>query len=111
MTTTNQLIEEIKKSPAYINLTTSHQQLDEDGIIIGVSRQALDETLELFENALSQTEQECDKKWRTLIESNRKNTTIGNIGHGIMGCKSCGQQEDCKCDGYNQALDDLLNNK
>src|SRR6266568_643298 len=41
-------VEEIEKSPEYINLTTEQGQLDEDGIAIAVSRQALDEVLKTF---------------------------------------------------------------
>lgn len=34
--------------PAVENLTSSQKQLDADGCMVGVSRQALDETLELM---------------------------------------------------------------
>ena len=36
------------------NLKTNQQQLDQDGVMVGVSRQALDETLALVEELLAE---------------------------------------------------------
>lgn len=38
------------KSGAFVNLKSCQQQLDEDGVMVGVSRQALDEVLRYVEN-------------------------------------------------------------
>ena len=45
--------QEIKSTPAYINLTTEWGQLDEDGVCIAVSRQALEETITAFDQAIA----------------------------------------------------------
>ena len=49
-----------------------------------------------------------------VVESKRKDTSVkecgGDIGRGMVacpGCATCGQQEDCVCEEYNQAIDDI----
>ena len=49
--------EEIIKSPAYINLTTEQGQCDDDGVMIAVSRQALDETITAITKHFSSLEE------------------------------------------------------
>ncbi len=52
--TLKQAAEEVRKiteTPGYINLTTEWGQLDEDGIAIAVSRQALEETIQALTDA------------------------------------------------------------
>jgi len=43
-------------NPAIENLKTNQKQLDADGCMVGVSRQALDETLTLFDNLVAMLE-------------------------------------------------------
>lgn len=49
--------EEIMKSPAYINLTTQWGQCDYDGVVIAVSRQALEETITAITKHFSSLEE------------------------------------------------------
>jgi len=49
-----------------------------------------------IQNRVSQTEQECDKKWREKIENQKVDLTESGMQH---------------MKAYNLALDDLLNNK
>lgn len=82
-------------------------------------------------NLLSQTEQECDKKWRALIESKRQMEHYDNMicskckrfirertsHHSEDGFSVCcgkklerAQGETDNFSTYNSAIDDLLNN-
>lgn len=62
------------------------------------------ERMKLRESALKQ-------ELAKVIEGLEKNNTIGNAGGGSSEarCNECGKQEECTCDVYNQALNDVLN--
>ena len=62
--------------PAIENLKTNQQQLDADGCMVGVSRQALDETLELVAIMFAALEQADE----TIGYSDLRLGT----GHGIV---------------------------
>lgn len=52
---------EIENHPAYINLNTQWGQLDEDGISIAVSRQALEETIKMFQDQITRKKEIISK--------------------------------------------------
>lgn len=60
----------------------------------------------VIENLLSQTEQECDKKWRTFIESKRKSVPPIDTSFTVEAVQE--QLKAVSDEGYNSALDDLL---
>lgn len=55
--------------------------------------------------------EERDEVWRERIEGMKIDKfDIGRTNQTSKECVGCGRfWEDCQCDGYNQALDDLLN--
>lgn len=115
---TNQLIEELREK-----MLLDFDQRPETQRAIA---------LDFLRKAISKTEQECDKKWRALIESKRQMEHYDNMicskckifirertSHhsedGFSVC--CGkklervQGETDNFSTYNSAIDDLLNNK
>ncbi len=66
---------------------------------------------DLIVSIISQTEQECDKKWRERIESKRNKIPKNRhpeLGDAGKECECAWCMLDC---GKREALDDLLNNK
>jgi len=53
--------EEIENTPAYKALMGEWGQLDEDGIAIAVSRQALEETIEMYNQALAEKDKQREE--------------------------------------------------
>lgn len=47
-----ELVEEIINSPAFENLENEQQRCDEDGVMVQVSRQALNETLQAIKGII-----------------------------------------------------------
>ena len=86
---TNQLIEELREK-----MLLDFDQRPETQRAIA---------LDFLRKAISQTEQECDKKWGERIESKKKSEDKWS--------KRNNSQVLWTDIGYNQALDDLLNNK
>lgn len=100
---TNQLIEEkgkINTVAVVQNIRTAQYEQD---------------AVEYLDRVLSQTEQECDKKWRTLIESKRKEgDDFQCYDVNCFGQRTptvIEKRLSSKDEAYNQCLDDLLNNK
>jgi len=52
-----EVVKGIVKSPAYMNLKERQGQVDEDGVCVIVSRQALDETFQALEDVLAKISQ------------------------------------------------------
>lgn len=119
MTNTNQLIEEFKdKCNRLSNMGTTG--INTGGFYTGNPEAedwhlSEDFMVEWLIKALSQTEQECYKKWMEKIRGKRRDNVFvpshSPSMHGGLVCRACGGQEDCGCEYYNEAIDDLLNNK
>lgn len=54
-------MEKIKETPAYVNLSREWGQLDEDGICIAVSRQALEETISAWDDLITYKKDQLTK--------------------------------------------------
>jgi hypothetical protein len=54
-------LKEITETPAYKSLRSEHGQLDEDGIVVAVSRQAIVETCTALEAILQTLEESLNK--------------------------------------------------
>ena len=62
---------------------------------------------------ITQDRQAIHTLLREGVESKRKDTSPKERGGDVdrvsaVGCTTCGQQELCDCETYNQALDDIL---
>lgn len=103
MPNTNQLIEELSRK---FNNNLALQLKPSNDTMIAV-RTAKGLFQEALKQALSQTEQECDKKWRIKVEKS-KLQPLDNVLPEF-------KPTEIYTKGYNQALqnllDDLLNNK
>ena len=77
MPTPEKSVEEIRRTPAYRALMTEWGQLDEEGISIAISRQALEETVAMFEEALQAERQKREE----VVEAERKSfrKTLDNL--------------------------------
>jgi len=64
---------------------------------------------EILVNFISSRQISLIKMIVEMVESEKKDTMVINTNPGgsNAGCKTCGGQENCQCEMYNQALDTI----
>lgn len=115
---TNQLVEDVFKVELEKVIRNSYVIVDSNG-------KGIDDVIEWLNPALEHIEQECDKKWRLKIEGMKRGVNDEEPFVPFYKPYGMGEEEyaseihrheqeraewQSNCE-YNQALDDLLNNK